>query len=584
MNRREWLPSLIVLAVAFALTGWPAFFEPAARAFGSPCSEAPGHFWSLRAAADNFWRTGGFVRVVDAAWPDGFAEHLMDPVNLVAYLPPYWLLGGTQRAATVAWNAVHVFALLVGGLGAWLLARRLLEPGPARGLAAAVLVAAVVANPYFLHYPDTGRSEYVPALFYPLHLALLHRALREGTWRTAAAAGAVLGGVALGGWYLAVFVLIQQIPIALAFAAGQPWRRSLARLSIAAGVALLMLVPAFLALLAYPPRGLRVDVVQASAFAGIDVQFALRDLLRLGPPIEPGPIELPGYAGVVLMGLAALGAALRPRRALGWLVLGGVVALSTLGDHLEWTRPANPGAATGPRLLPWYLEALVPQVSNISSWARMGCLVTLPFGVAALHGFAALARRLPAVAGQLAIVALALVTVDAATYPSAWRPAWRSFDPYPPDGAVEVIAALPPGPIVQYPLDIPYGSGRCEFHSFLLDWQPVHGRPITVSLPPVFDMTLERYTLSDLARQAQTSWVLGGRRGDPAELSPEELAAARASVEAMREDGLAGIVFYTGLAESPALAGLLPAVLGEPDLAEGEVVAWSLAEVGDAPP
>jgi hypothetical protein len=184
----------------------------------------------------------------------------------------------------------------------------------------------------------------------------------------------------------------------------------------------------------------------------------------------PG-VEVPAYPGWVLLSLAALGAWRRPRAALPWLCLGLGIMLLSLGPYLVWSN-TPPADATEPLRLPaWYLEAWLPPLRFVWGWCRIGILLTVPLAVAAGFGAALLLEHLRPLRRQLLVGLLALLALDQAR---PRRPAGvegAAFDPSPPSDLVAALASLPPGALLQLPLDDHY-----------LVWQPSLGRPLAESL------------------------------------------------------------------------------------------------------
>ncbi len=268
LGRWPWLPTAVVGLLAVTALGGPVFLHPTRAALGSAWSEGPGHLWGLWCTTLGLWDHGPFLRVADIAWPDGFTGHLMDPVNLLVFGPFYALGGGGPRGAALGWNALHVAVPIAGAAGCWSLGRRLAGDHPAAPWAIALLAAVVCMSPYMLEFPFIGRTEFLPAMLVPGHVALLHRWMRApvgpgrpGTpeppppWPVGLAAGLTLGGVALGGWYLAAFVACLDVPLGLWLACGRPWREALGRLALVVAVAAACVTPDAIALLGHPPAG-----------------------------------------------------------------------------------------------------------------------------------------------------------------------------------------------------------------------------------------------------------------------------------------------------------------------------------------
>ena len=103
--------------------------NPHVEALGGGWTEAPGHLWGLWVAADGLWSHGPYVRDAALGFPGTYRVHLMDPVNLLPFLPGYWLGGGGAMGATLGWNLLHLVALGVALWGCLMLRRVLLPAG-----------------------------------------------------------------------------------------------------------------------------------------------------------------------------------------------------------------------------------------------------------------------------------------------------------------------------------------------------------------------------------------------------------------------------------------------------------------------
>ncbi len=480
-SRRELalLSALLLGAVLLMLR--PVLAAPTTWAFGSPDSEAPRHLWALWTTVLHLDRWGPFVAHLEAGFPGHYTRHLMDPVNLLFFAPAYAISGGGVTGAVLGFAAVHAAWTALAGLGGWLLARRLLGSHPDAGLAALLAAAACATTPMLMASPWLGRTELLPGAAWGLHLWWLHRALQPGAGREGSilswdllGAAVSLAAIALGGWYLAGWLLLLEPPVALAMAwqaAGRDRRRWMIqglRLLLIAMLAVLPTLPALQALIAYPPPILG-EPQRLAAHMGINTPPWLL-LPFAGTQGLPG-VEVPAYPGWVVLLLAGWGCLRRPKAALPWLLLGlGILALS-LGPYLVWSNAPPADDASPMRLPAWYLEAAIPPLRFVWGWCRIGILVTVPLAMAAAWGAVELLARLRPVRIQLAVALLALVAMDQAAPRAPAGVRSSAFDPRPPTALVATLAELPPGAVLQLPLDDHY-----------LVWQPSLGRPIAESL------------------------------------------------------------------------------------------------------
>ncbi|MFH1470108.1 MAG: hypothetical protein ABIO70_37330, partial [Pseudomonadota bacterium] len=493
-HRWSRAPALILLGALLAWYGGSAWRHPLTQALGSAWSEAPGHLWGLWCTARGLWEHGPLVRVAPGlGFPDGFVAHLVDPIDLLPFLPGPWLAGSGPAGAVLGWNLLHLAAVSLAGLGCLRLGRVLAPGEPGAPWAWALLLAAFAGGAFLLSHPHMGRTEYLPAVLMPWHLAfLLPYARGERGHGAGVVAGLLLGGVALGGAYLAVFAAALEVPLALGLllAARDRRRAVLARLALVAAVAALCALPLVAALLAWPPPGMPPLLARGGRpmpEGGFEV---LLGLLRLGPRPDLEPLlDQPPYPGVVLLFLGLAGAALRPRQALGWLLLGLWLALVSLGPAMALPLGERPVMV----LLPaGWAQALLPPLSHMKAWSRVGCLLPLPLGIAAFYGLLALLARIPGtwLRGAVGAALVTGVVADQMSWPRAFSLARPTFAVAQPRGLAEAIAALPPGAVIQLPSEVSIGKGIKLQAARSHLWQLQHGRAITATPGVVTDTSL----------------------------------------------------------------------------------------------
>jgi len=551
------LVALVTTGVILLLCG-PVLGDPTTLALGRGCSEAPQHLWSLWLVTEHLLTDGPLVRRAAIAFPDGFVQHLIDPTNLLLFSPVYWLAGGGPGAATLAWNLLHAGSVLIGAIGCALLARHV-APGAA---GAAVLVAGFVGSSALLDQPETGRSEYLPVLWLPLHLALLREALHRGSAPLSLGAGAALALVALGGPYIAVFSLPVVVTAALAWAHPVSWDARLRGLSPAAAVAGAGAAFAIWSTLRWPPSKLLSQIEDNTS---APLSQSLAPLLRLGDGFPGAETTL--YPGVVVLLLGFLGAALAPRRAIGWLALG--LSLVAVGVGPTPTLSGIPKVGPAAALL----EAL-PLLRGIFAWPRMGFVAALPLGLAAAVGAQAAAARLsrPALQGALGLGLAALVLADHATFPRSVRAPARTLDAHLPAPVAALIDLLPPGALLHIPLDGPTTVTSCPPVGRYLNWSLQHGRPITTAAGSPNDaMWIQSWLLQ---------WVTASR-AEPLPRSSRD--CARADSTLLLEHGVVAILLH---GDDPRAVNARPALtrlLGRPSRQEGEHSVWVLADRAGPP-
>ncbi len=589
----RWLAPLAVGALVVAMQCGSALQHPLTRQVGSIYSEAPGHLWGLWTTAAGLFEHGPFVRAAEVGWPDGYTRHLMDVSNLLLFLPGYWLLGGGAAGASLGWNLVHGGSIALGAAGLVALGRRLFGGNPDAPYAIAVAIAVFCASPFLLQHPSMGRTEYLPAVWLPLFLALFHRWMRRPAGLTSAvearppawvgvAAGLTLAAVVLGGWYLAVFAAVLAPPVAIAWSAGLRPREVAARLVSVVAVAAVPVIPAIRALLDAPPGGRGIGDEEPIP------SHVLANQLRLGD-VDPGMhMGQPAYVGLAALVLAVAGAIGAPRRALGWLLLAGWAFVAAAGPHGLGGR--DPASMADPVVMPVaWLVAWVPPLTAVHDWSRMAVVAALPLALGAAWGVLALARwsRSP---GPVVLAACALVLVDQASFPKRWTSDQPWFASQAPPRLIEGLATLPPGPIVALPVDIQHRLGGPEVRGLGFLWQLQHGRPIPGLPEGKTDTTLVHSHLARLAvlRQELSVMIRGGSvdssvRPDvaPPPPSDEDVRCARLDAADLRARGYVGVAVTTSLGGGADLDEYLTALLGPPAFAEEPAWIWDLARVPD---
>lgn len=590
----RWIPMATVgLLAAIGMMG-DVLFRPVARALGSPVSEAPGHLWGLWCTASRLWEYGPLVRVADLSWPEGWSAHLMDPINLVSFLPFYALAGGGASGAMLGWNALHLSAPLIATWGCWRLARRMLPDDAHAPWAAAVLGLAFAASPYLLATPSLGRSELLPAVLWPWHLALLHEWLRlpQGEkrglappprWRTGLGAGLTLGAMVLGGWYLAVFLAILEVPVALWMARRCGWAEAAWRLALVAGVGALLSAPALWATLTFPPpHGLDLSGMERRGFQSYS-RFSLPVALRIrGFGGTPTGTEAPPYTGVVGLALALLGALRAPRRVLPWLLLGLLALTLAFGPLARPTASPDtgpPGQATTLTMPAAWLLRYIPGLPLLQHWSRLTLLASMLMALAAMQAFRALSPARSGPRTALAVVVLAAMFVDQATFPRAWSFQRPSFSAALPAELSQALAALPPGPVVPIPLEGRAGDPHDPFGQGLYQlWQLSHGRPLSAGAIGDEDVTSSTNPLTALVRAIQLS-TSRGQSSLSSSVSESELGCARIGALTLARQGFAGVTLHLQRRQAAALQDLLIDVLGEPVFKGDWTLAWNLQNV-----
>ncbi len=610
LERYPWLPLALVATACALFQVAGVLHAPASLVAGSELTEAPAHLWALWNAARDLFTNGPLIREAEINYPDGFRLHLMDPINLVVFAPVYWLAGGGPTGAALAWNTLHGVAPLVGALGLWALLKRLLGGSPSLAWAGGLAAAIYLASPFFLLYHRMGRTEYLPALLYPLHLALFHRWMRrapgiDGAGLDASpplwvgvAAALSLSAVALGGTYLSVFCLLANGVIGLAWCRGLGWREASWRLAAVAGLAVLPVLPAVWALFEAWP------VAKQDALAGglwelddNEVQWgtALFTALRVAPPKLRSDLDYVPYVGTLAFFLAAGAAWVRPRKALPWFFL--VVLTFLMGSGATLYLGAITNDFDGLTMPPLALNRLLPPMQHIRSWSRFMVFGSLAAAVGSVMFLAWCWPRLGERGPRLAQVLIGVVLLDQLNWP--YTPAWppRNFSAAPPPSMESALATLPPGAIVALPMDLPvllpWGA---EEQGVWPTWQLAIGRPTSNNFQGEYDhfvrtlfgqavVSRQRLCHETLSSRC-TARDLEGREDTLLEAVEEELeenplddTTIKAEIASFWWDGYSGIVLAEDVEGAGGLRELLTELIGEPTFDRGGVVAWNTRDL-----
>ncbi|MDP6931721.1 MAG: hypothetical protein QGG40_02350, partial [Myxococcota bacterium] len=431
----SWLPLAAATLLLSILWAGPVLLHPTASALGAWSSEGPGHLWGLWTTAQGLWEHGPLLRVHEGVeFPDGYRAHLVDPVNLLLFLPGYALGGGGATGAVLGWNLLHLGSVTLAAIGCGLLGREIWSRTSASSWSCALLAVSFAFNPYQWGHPFMGRTELLPVAWLPWVLTWWIRAQRSGSRRDAGIAGLFLGLCALGGSYLSVFLLLVVVPVlvwtGLRGSMHDERRERLTRLAVTGGVALLVALPGIWALLAAPPSGGTMGSNTPLPLYGLEDQAQLAWWFRLGSsPSQASSwrwglgLDQPATVGLVVLALAVLGVIrARDSHLLGarTVAIAGAWAL-VLGLGWRW----NLGSTQLSLPAEW-LSSLVPPMASLAHWERIGPLASLFLGVAAGHGWILLrsmswTSRLGTRASLvLGLGACSLVAADQATWPRAW--------------------------------------------------------------------------------------------------------------------------------------------------------------------
>ena len=391
------------------------------------------------------------------------------PFNQVIAMPVNLLVG-----EAAAYNFCVVLSLTLCGFGAFLFVRDLTE-SPEAGF---------IAGLVFAYFPQTLEQtlehlNLFSAQFIPLTLFYLLRWSRTQRTADALAFGTCFALNALCSWHLGLKLVFVVGPW-MAWLAWQNrgrWKPFLGAVSIAAGLATLIMLPLLAPMISLIADGTDY-FLKGPVPRGIDPSYLFTPAYAnplLGWLVESRYLErayqsagFVCYLGIVPLALAALGIRRSGRHAWQWVVVFLVSVVLAMGADLLWN-----GIRYESVRLPFASLRGIPFVENLRVANRFMLLASLALAVLAGYGWKTLHLRPK---WGLALVA----TLILADY--SWHPfPIRRVDHSP---LLEQIASQP-GAV----LNIPFHQRSRTVHNMV--GQTVHGRPISggylSSYPPEVD-------------------------------------------------------------------------------------------------
>jgi hypothetical protein len=434
-HRETVCAALLALAVAVVLT-WPLATQ---LTDGGRVDSGDGRYsiWNVAWVAHAL--TTDPARVYDANifYPSPKAL-VFSEANLVAGVLaiPAWLISGGNPYA--AYNTFVILAFALSGFCAFLLARHL---GANRtGAAVAGLIAGYC--PYmFAHLPH---AQLLMTFGPTLSLLTMHRYVDHPSWRRAVALGLALTVTGLACAYYGIFSGLVVTMGVLWFARTDArWRqwRYWAGAATAAGIVSLCITPFFLPYLDVREAGFGRTLDDARLFSTIGRAY-FASAMALHTWILPllgswREVLFPGFQAIIL-GLAAIVIGLR-RPVLGRpAIIGFYAAVIVMSVWIS----LGPDAG-----LYTLLYHTLPAFSFLRAPARMGILVTLALAILTGLLVTWLTTRSP----RRALLSVTLVAIALA---ESWLPE-MPFVLAPPLPKAHVrLAALPWGPVVEFPFFI----------------------------------------------------------------------------------------------------------------------------------
>lgn len=425
--------TLVAAAGVLALLSvacWPAISQFRTRFWGDD-GDALQNLWN------GWWMRTALSR---GEWPM-FTDALSHPHGVSLWLHTFGpfnaLVTGVGRATLpgfLGFNLTVLLQILLAGLGAFVLARHLImravRSGQLRGMTPTLVVlSALVAGVAFAfnsymwaHLPGHLHCLSIGPTAFFTHALIRSTEKRGWHWPVASGVWALI--TILCGFYVFVDLLILGAGVVAASIATKAARRSsqFRSLGLALGMVALTCAPVALATMransqpldgTHDPRVFSADiesfvVPNASEYLGMHY-FPER------ARSYTGWWEVGSYVGAVVTLLALLGFATQRSRAVGGLLLSGLVgATLALGPVLHVG-----GVVHDDVHLPYhYLARVLPIVDALGCPVRFTIVLTLALAVAAALGVAHIASRLRRTRGGrstgllFALLAIALVFVE----------------------------------------------------------------------------------------------------------------------------------------------------------------------------
>jgi hypothetical protein len=477
-------------------------------------------------------------------------------------VPLQVLLGGT------AWYKWWIFVVFLTNAAAF---RLLAREEIADPWAAAVATVLYAINPYLLFEFESGRPTQALTAFLVAALILVRRVDRS---RDAVFCGIAVAVTGWTYWFYAYFFAFICLWLVPAILWDHPNRRAFLRgLAIAAGIAILLVLPAVVPMILRDVKGNIPGIEHGHGWLELPKKNGpLVEGYQLWEPLGPRLFQSPAWA-MILAGWALLGRG--RRRWLGAAAVGLFVAFglgTTVGGQRLWSLPY----VLLYNKLPFFDRLWFPYRATSVVFVA----VSLGAGFLLMRLAAATGRRWVVPAGGTALIAASLA--------ASWA---DGFVPLDNEGARLPAAytwmASKGGAI----LDLPRGTDPTY-----IVWQPQHrlplfggmGENVSVFWPPGHRRLIENRFVNALNRACR----------DPERPLPSFTAADRQIVRGL---GFRWVVLHRELVDFEfdglraergdavvdampfAITRRLDEVLGDPIAQDGAMVVWSLDEVGVPP-
>ncbi len=488
--------------LALVLT-WPMILDPAGQALGSASADGMKHLWTLWWMRASVWTEGVFPFATHLVnWPTGMELYPIEPLGgLAAVLTP-------GLDIVLLSNALVLLNLVATGVaGAWF--GRVISGTRIGGLLAGTVLEGSAVMAFFVH---VGVGELTHLWWLPLGLGVLERAAQSTRqrhtgwthgWGWFGALASCLVGAVLScfylGFFLALAVAIRATTTLLSttllrrdwLQRGGLLRGGLPRLlvgyTLAAAVSIAVVWPV-------------TQTFSTSYRAGDVPRIGLKAYLLedhgqpvTDPPsarLEPSQLVVPGraadsreehaygggrYLGWIVLVLAVVGLARRPREGLPWLVVGATGAVLATGTFLTVDGAAVEMGGARLRMPMFWLNRVLGYVAEPLNFPSRALALTT-VALAAL-----VARAASDVTGHgrwVLALAVPLIVVETAWGQMLPWP-WERFSPRPAAAletlTLETQQEAPDGAVLDLALAV---RSDHENRWNALSTQIAHGKPV----------------------------------------------------------------------------------------------------------
>jgi len=497
---KRWLGVSSLLIALTALVTYPQFqhLSDGISDYGDPLYNAWALAWIAHAQIDphdTLFNANIFFPETDTL---ALTETILFPATLVA--PLSW--GGA--GPIVLYNVTLLLSFVLSGLTMFLLVRSLTSDR--RG--ALVAAAAFAVTP--IRFDQYSHVQLQLTYFMPLALYFLHRIVSSpgGGVRAAVGFGVAVGGLFLSCVYYTLFfaaVLLVFAPLLIVLSRPVRIKRLVSAAAIGAAVAVVVSAPAALAYQRnrHWTADRSLDDIARGSAAPADYLRSQNWNLLYGDPARRGPGErnlFMGYSLPVLAGTSVLASPAIVVPYVAATILSFDASLGINGRTYPWLY----------RLLSPYRSLRVP--------SRFAMLVSMFLAVLAGLGVSATLAKLKSAHAQRVLLVLALGGI---VLESMNRPLPLADMPARIPGVYHYLAALPPGPVLEYPVSHLEGRAGPQDATYMYystaHWKPLLNGYSSFAPPSYFELrermaAFPRAESIEYLRQRGTRYVLAHER------------------------------------------------------------------------